>query len=147
MVKVIVKEESSNTPKYTGIMIAIVTFVVLAVIILKDKPGTSSASTKVPHLRTYGDWEMVADYHAAQFYECTKELDEDITMWYLYENCSRIYNNGWVMFRDALDSKANLNSNQIESLKDYWHETRDSMSKKVAGVMEENEMRKRPNAY
>jgi len=148
MVKVVVKQESSNIPKHLGIIIAVAIVVILgAVIGLKDKSGNSSVSTKASHLRTYDDWKKVADYHAADFYDCCKDLDMDINEWYSFENCSKKYNNGWVMYRDALDSKANLNSNQVESLKDYWHETRDSMSKKVDGVMEENETRKRPNAY
>jgi hypothetical protein len=102
---------------------------------------------KEAHLLTFEEWKQIADIRAKEFYNCTKELDMDISRWYMYENCAREYNNNWVLFRDGLDYKANLTFEQTEELKDYWHKTRDDITEKVSKLMEENDRRKRPNKY
>ncbi len=103
--------------------------------------------SKEEHLLTADEWKKIADYRAQEFYECTKNLAEDLESYAVYEYCAKSYNNNWVLFRMGLDEKANLNDNQIEMLKDYWHKTRDAMTEKVQKIRRENEKKLRPNKY
>lgn len=159
MVKVKVKQDVSNKPKFILVILGFA-LVMVFVIFGTDKisnmfhssNGARSNSSqmesilsKEEHLLTVDEWKKIANYRAEEFYECTKDLDMDITKWYLYESCATSYNNDWVLYRDGLDERANLNYDQREMLKDYWHKTRDAMTEKVSNLMKENDRKLRPN--
>jgi len=159
MVKVKVKQDVSNKPKFILIILGfalVMVFVIFGTgkisnIFHGSKGGSSDTSqmesilSKEEHKLTVDEWKKIADYRAQDFYECTKDLDMDITKWYLFESCATSYNNNWVFFRDGLDERANLNYDQREMLKDYWHKTRDAMTEKVGNLMKENDKKLRPN--
>ncbi|MCG3165158.1 MAG: hypothetical protein POELPBGB_00920 [Bacteroidia bacterium] len=146
MAKVTVKPTKSSKFNIILIVVVIAFFVIyIGIDKIKNGSGNGSILSKKEHLRTVDDWKKIADYRAQEFYECTKDLDMDISKWYLYESCATDYNNSWVRFRDGLDGRANLNFEQIESLKNYWDKTREEIEKKVSDVMDENERQKRPN--
>jgi len=159
MVKVKVKQDVSNKPKFNLIILGfalVMVFVNIGTDKISNmfhgfKGGTSNSSqmesilSKEEHKLTVDEWKKIADYRAQEFYECTKDLDMDITKFYLYESCATSYNNNWVRFRDGLDERANLNYDQCEILKDYWHKTGDVMTEKVSNLIKENDKKLRPN--
>lgn len=150
------RKKKNNMPNIIGAIVFIILFLSYQ-FHFKDKwfgnkKGSGSNSehvesilSKEEHKLTVDEWKKIANYRAEEFYECTKDLDMDITKWYLYESCATTYNNHWVLFRDGLDERANLNYDQREMLKDYWHKTRDAMTEKVSNIMKENDRKLRPN--
>ena len=167
MAKINSKSSISNKPKFLGYLILFSIGLVLILFgvnyiksgyftqnsinsdnnAINNSESNESLMYKEEHLLTFNEWKKIADIRAKEFYECTKDLDMDISRWYIYENCARTYNNNWVLFRNGLDYKANLTFEQTEELKDYWHKTRDDITEKVSKLMEENDRRKRPNKY
>jgi hypothetical protein len=106
-----------------------------------------SILSKQENLLSIEEWKKIADYRAQEYYECTKDLDMDLTKSYLWESCATDYSNSGVLFRDGLDERANLNYDQQKMLKDYWSKTSDAMINKVSKMMEENDRKLRPNQY
>jgi hypothetical protein len=150
------RKKKDNTPQIIGALLFLILFFAYQFHFKdkwfgKNKGGNSDSGqvesilSKEEHMLTVDEWKKIADYRAEEFYECTKDLDMDITKWYLYESCATSYNNNWVRFRDGLDERANLNYDQREMLKDYWHKTRDAMTEKVSNLMKANDKKLRPN--
>ena len=103
MVKVKVKQNISNTTKFILLIIVFamkLIFVFSKVDKIKNifhnsNSGGSSNSnssqiesilSKQENLLSIEEWKKIADYRAQEFYECTKDLDMDITKWYLYKD-------------------------------------------------------------
>lgn len=105
-----------------------------------------SILTKQENLLTIDEWYKIADYRAKEFYECTKNLANDLESMVTYENCSRQYRNAWVTFQLGIDDKANLTDGQKEKVKMYWKNTEDGMLEKVTKLMDENEKKVRPTS-
>ena len=112
-----------------------------------DSKQIESILSKQENILTLDEWEKIADYRAQEYYECTKDLNLDITKSYIFEGCAVNYRNSWVNFRDGLENRANLNIDQITKLKDYWDKTSDEITKKITKTMEENDKKLRPNKY
>jgi hypothetical protein len=159
MVKVKVQQHVSNKPKF---ILLILGFALLMVIVLfgtdkisnifhSFKGGSSNSSrmesilSKEEHLLTVDEWKKIAEYRAQEFYDCAKNLANDLESSYVYENCYRDYNNAQVLFQLGVDEKANLNSEQREQVKNHWNKTEDEIRDKVIKAMRENEKKLRPN--
>lgn len=148
------RKKKNNTPLIIGALLFLILFFTYQFNFKEKLFGKKSGSgsiqiesilSKQENLLTIDEWKKIADYRAQEFYECTKDLDMDITKWYLFESCATSYNNNWVFFRDGLDERSNLNYDQRTMLKDYWHKTRDAMKEKVSNMMKENDKKLRPN--
>ena len=152
MVKVTTDNSSSSKFNKIGIIIGIVTFGLFIILKVSNKLNSSSSESgqvqsilsKEEHMLTLEAWKSIADYRAQEFFECTKDLDNDSSKWYLYENCATSYRNDWVSYRDGLDYRANLNDEQREVAKDYWYKTQDEIIEKVSKLKNENDSRLRP---
>jgi hypothetical protein len=162
MVKVKVKQDISNKPKFFLLIFA---FAILMVIVFfgtdkvsskfSNAAGSSNNNStqmetilsKQENLLTIDEWKKIANYRAQEFYECTKDLAKDLESIVVYGNCIRQYNNDRILFHLGVDEKSNLNNEQREQLKEYWNKTDDDMKEKVLRIMEENEKKLRPNRY
>lgn len=164
MVKVKVKQNISNTPKFILLIIGfamVLIFVFSSVDKIKNifhnsnSGGSSNSSSsqiesilsKQENLLSIEEWKKIADYRAQEFYECTKDLANDLESYAVYESCYRQFNNAWVLFQLGIDEKANLTYEQREQLKEYWNKTEDNMREKVIKQMDEKEKKLRPNKY
>ncbi len=163
MVKVKVKQNISNKPKF---ILVIIGFAIVLIFVLSgidkiknnfhnsNSKGSSSSNSsqmesilsKQENLLSIEEWKKIADYRAQEFYECTKDLDMG-EKYYLYESCAIDYNNNWVSFRNGLEEEANLNYDQQQMLENYWQTTRDEITERVTKLMQENDKLKRPNHY
>jgi hypothetical protein len=164
MVKVKVKQNVSNQPKFL-LVIIFFSILLISVIFGTDKTSsifnkqdsienspqiplqTESLLSKEENLLTFNEWKKIADYRSQEFFECTKNLAKDLESFAVYESCHRQYNNAWVIFRLGVEEKANLNYEQREQLLEYWKNTRDNMKGKITKQMEINEKKLRPNKY
>jgi TonB family protein len=149
MAKISTKKEGNNKLYWIIPIILFMTY--KGYQIYKKKDGSSSAQnvenllSKEEHLLTVAEWKKIADYRAEEFYELNKNLSKDDKSYaIIYQNNSD-YNNNWVRYRDGLDERANLNYEQREMLKDYWHKKREEITEKVKKIMEENDRKLRPN--
>ena len=116
--------------------------------------GTSSTSSesnpqalKDESNLSFQEWEAVSRKRANEFYECAKDVGMDNYSMVVFENCARQYNNALLEFNAGLTEKANLSTEDIQRLKDYWDKTRAEMTKKVGTLIRENDKKKRPNYY
>lgn len=162
MVKVKVKQNVSNKPKY---FLLIFGFAIIMMIftfgtdkiseVFRNLNGSSnnnssqieSILSKQENLLTIDEWKKIADYRAQEFYECTKDLAKDLESYAVFENCSRQYNNAWVVFQLGVDEKSNLSYEQRDQLKEYWKKSENDMREKVIKLAEEKEKKLRPNRY
>jgi hypothetical protein len=164
MVKVKVKQNISNKPKF---ILVIIGFAIVLIFVFSgldkiknifhnsnsngssnsNSPQIESILSKQENLLSIEEWKKIADYRAQEFYECTKDLANDLESYAVYESCYRQFNNAWVLFQLGIDEKANLTYEQREQLKEYWNKTEDNMREKVIKQMDEKEKKLRPNKY
>ncbi|RXP64555.1 hypothetical protein EC396_00850 [Lutibacter sp. HS1-25] len=57
------------------------------------------------------------------------------------------FRNQYVKFREGLETRANLEYNQVRELLKYWDGIQERTTKKAIKAMEENDRKKRPNKY
>jgi hypothetical protein len=94
---------------------------------------------------SYEDWKIIAIHDAQKYYDGLQ--NSTLADTYNTQAFSISYNNDWVTFRNALDDYANLNSDQVESLKEFYQKTRDEISERVKKKLEDNDKKLRPNKY
>ncbi len=167
MVKVKVKQNISNKPKFIILIIGFL-FVLLVVffgvdeiknIFNKSKTNSESIITDNPLNEKYEevtskggydklsfeDWKVIARHDAQKYYENMQNLT--YADMYATEAFITSYNNNWVTYRNSLDDYANLSSDQCELLKDFYNKTRDEMAERVKKRLEDNDKKLRPNKY
>ena len=138
-----VKIEPKNGSNMKGIFIGIVIagVVIFFANYIKSASSKSSSSSDIQtevqtvfekdiNLRTYNEWQQIADYRALEYEKCMKDLD--LSDMDIHEYCAIDYNNSWVYFRNELEEKANLNYEQIQELEEYWSKARDKITEKVS---------------
>ena len=167
MVKVKVKQNISNKPKF---ILLIVGFAIVLILVISGVDeiknifhnskidsesinGNSALNKQYEEVNSKGsydkfsfeDWKIIAQHDAQKYYENMQNLtNADM---YAIEAFITSYNNNWVTYRNSLDDYANLNSDQCELLKDFYQKTRDEMDEKVKKRLEDNDKKLRPNKY
>ena len=167
MVKVKVKQNISNKPKF---IVLIIGFSIVLLVVFSGIEGIknilNNSKTNLESIKTdnplndkyeevtskgdynklsFEDWKVIARHDAQKYYENMQNLT--YADMYATEAFSTSYNNDWVTFRNSLDDYANLSSDKCELLKDFYQKTRDEMSERVKKKLEDNDKKLRPNKY